>query len=1073
MYNLAQIMVIKHRNCWQMTHVSDPHSSSDSHITETQNVFVTFEHEVLDFWKRESIFKQVQVQKQNCKPYWYYDGPPFATGLPHHGHLLASTIKDVIPRYFEMQGHYVPRHFGWDCHGLPIEHEIDKSLGLSTQEAVEKLGHAGYNQACRSIVQRYTKQWEETITRIGRWVDFDHCYKTMDVNFMESVWWAFGQLWEKGLIYQGEKVVPYSTALGTGLSNFEASSNYQQTQSPAVYILLKLKNEDAYLVIWTTTPWTLPTNLAVGIGPYDYVKVRDSRSNKYLIVAESRLASLPHADQLQLVEKRSAESLVGQTYEPLFPYFASEEARGAFQILEDNYVTVDDGTGLVHLAPAHGEDDYRVCQAAGIPVICALDKSGRFTDQTPDLHGVFFKDANKQILKALKTNGHVYHQDVIEHNYPFCPRSDTPLIYKAIPSWYVAVTKIKRDILASNDSIHWVPEHIKYGRFGKWLENAKDWAISRNRFWGTPIPVWQNDQTGKTICVASVEQLASLCGQTVTDLHPEIVDGLSFSLKDEPGTYRRVPEVLDCWFESGSMPFAQLHYPFENKDLFERLFPAAFIGEGIDQTRGWFYTLTILSTALFGKSAFKNVIVNGIVMAEDGKKMSKRLKNYTPPKALLEQYGADALRLYLIQSNLVKAEEQRFCDSGVKDIVRRVLLPWLNAFKFLTTYTTIDQWTPDQRVSSEKHILDAWIQSRLQTLTAEINQHMQQYHLQGVVGNALSFLDDLTNTYIRLNRARFWQSGKGEDKLAAYTCLYDVIMQFSTLMAPFAPFMSEHIYRAFQTMHSQATSKPSIHMLAYPNAQHEKRQPVLEKAVSILQQILLLGRQSRNDAKIKIKTPLLSLTIIHSQAEMIEAIQPLIPIIQKELNVKSVVFDQDERSYIQLSAKINAAKLGRKLGKQTPIINKKIQALDFSQINQFEQSGHLTIDGHTFSGDDLLIYRQALSDSRAVSNRYVTIQLDFTLTPDLIHEGQARELVNKIQNLRKDSGFEVSDRIQLTIVSSELFCSIVNKHKQHIMDETLCHKLTVSYQHPADKTPMIPITIDEHQADLLITKDTS
>ena len=493
-----------------MTQATTPHSSNDSSLAETQNIFVTFEHQVLDFWKREHIFKKIQTQKKDCQPYWYYDGPPFATGLPHHGHLLASTIKDVIPRYHEMQGHYVPRHFGWDCHGLPIEHEIDKSLGLSTQEAVEKLGHAGYNQACRSIVQRYTQQWEETITRIGRWVDFDQCYKTMDTNFMESVWWAFGQLWDKGLIYQGEKVVPFSTVLGTGLSNFEASSNYQQTQSPAVHVLLKLKKEDAYLVIWTTTPWTLPTNLAVGIGPYDYVKVLDPQTNKHLIVAESCLAAMPRADQLRIVERRSAESLVGQSYEPLFPYFAAESAQGAFQILQDDYVTVDDGTGLVHLAPAHGEDDYRVCKAAGIPVICALDKSGQFTTACEDLAGIHFKEANKSIIKTLKSSGHLYHQDVIEHNYPFCPRSDTPLIYKAIPSWYVAVTKIKEDILAANETIHWVPEHIKHGRFGKWLENAKDWAISRNRFWGTPIPVWQNDQSGKTICVASIEQLASL-----------------------------------------------------------------------------------------------------------------------------------------------------------------------------------------------------------------------------------------------------------------------------------------------------------------------------------------------------------------------------------------------------------------------------------------------------------------------------------------------------------------------------------------------------------------------------------
>ena len=1056
-------------NC--MTQASDANQTSSESAQATQNIFVTYEHQVLALWQKDNVFKQIQAQKQDCPPYWYYDGPPFATGLPHHGHLLASTIKDVIPRYYEMQGHFVPRHFGWDCHGLPIEHEIDKSMGLSTQEAVAKLGHAGYNQACRSIVQRYTQQWEETITRIGRWVDFDQCYKTMDTSFMESVWWAFGQLWEKGLIYQGEKVVPFSTVLGTGLSNFEASSNYQQTQSPAVHVLLKLCDEDAYLVIWTTTPWTLPTNLAVGVGPYDYVKVYDPQSHKHLIVAEACLHNMPRSEQLQVIETRSADSLIGLRYQPLFPYFSEEKDRHAFQILQDDYVTIDDGTGLVHLAPAHGEDDYRVCRQAGIAVICALDKSGKFTQATPDLAGTYFKDANKSIIQSLKAAGHLYHQDVIEHNYPFCPRSDTPLIYKAIPSWYVAVTQIKSEILASNESIHWVPEHIKHGRFGKWLENAKDWAISRNRYWGTPIPVWQNDVSGQSICIASIDELAARCGQKVTDLHPEIVDQLTFTIAGETGTYRRVPEVLDCWFESGSMPFAQLHYPFENKDLFEKLFPAAFIGEGIDQTRGWFYTLTILATALFGKSAFNHVIVNGIVMAEDGKKMSKRLKNYTPPNELLEQYGADALRLYLIQSNLVKAEEQRFSDHGVKDIVRRVLLPWLNAFNFLTTYTRIDQWTPKQRAHLKDNLLDAWIQSRLQTLTADINHHMQQYHLQGIVGDALSFLDDLTNTYIRLNRSRFWADGLAEDKLAAYTCLYDTLLHFSTLMAPFAPFLSEHIYREFRSLHQETTTPTSIHMLAYPAAETAKQQPRLEQGVSLLQQIILLGRQSRNDAKIKIKTPLASLTVIHSQTEMIEAIKPLIPFIKKELNVKSVVFDQDESRYIALSAKINAAKLGRTLGKQTPYFNQKIQALRFDDINQFERDGSIDIDGHVFQGDDLLIYRAALPDSHAVSNRFVTIQLDLQLTEDLLNEGVARELINNIQNLRKDSGFEVSDRIQLRLVADAALCAIAQTHQAHIMDETLSLGMQIDDIASTAVDNMMAVQIDAHQGYLALTRE--
>ncbi len=1053
----------------QMAKHSDTEHQQPSDVTSTRNHFVEFEHEILAFWKNNDIFEKIQTQNAKLPPYWYYDGPPFATGLPHHGHLLASTIKDVIPRYFEMMGHHVPRHFGWDCHGLPIEHEIDKSLGLSTQEAVEKLGHAGYNNACRGIVQRYTQEWEETITRIGRWVDFKHSYQTMDIHFMESVWWAFGQLWEKGLIYEGEKVVPYSTVLGTGLSNFEATSNYQQVQSPSVTVLVPLVDEEAHLAIWTTTPWTLPTNLAIAIGPYDYIKVFDPQTNKQIIIAESCLDRIPNSDNIEVIEHLKASDLVGKKYKPLFDYFTSQATEHAFQILQDDYVTTSDGTGLVHQAPAHGEDDYRVCQAAGIEVICALDQSGHFTKATPDLDGLYFKDANKPIIKALKARGLLWHQDVIEHNYPFCPRSDTPLIYKAIPSWYVAVTQIKPEIIASNETINWVPDHIKHGRFGKWLENAKDWAISRNRYWGTPIPVWRNDKTGHCICIDSVSKLEAYTNKKIDDLHPEIVDELTFSITGEIGTYRRVPEVLDCWFESGAMPFAQLHYPFENKAKFDQLFPAAFIGEGIDQTRGWFYTLTILSTALFGKSAFQNVIVNGIVMAEDGKKMSKRLKNYTPPNTLLESYGADALRLYLIQSNLVKAEEQRFSDNGVKEIVRRVLLPWHNAIKFLTTYTDIDQWQPSTTIDTKNNILDCWIQSRLQTLCVVINQQMQHYQLHSIVFHVLDFLDDLTNTYIRLNRSRFWGDGVSDDKQQAYQCLYSVLKEFSIIMAPFSPFLSEHVYQTFKKRFTADNPHESIHMLRYPQPKSEKTESRLEHAVSVMQQIILLGRQCRNDAKIKIKTPLQTLTIIHSQSDILEAIKPLEHYICKELNVKEIHYDHQEEKYIRLSAKINAAKLGRSLGKEIPVLNREIQALDFTAIQHFEQTRKIHINNHVLCDDDLLIYRQALPDSQAISNRFVTISMDLNLSKSLIDEGIARELVTNIQTLRKNIGFHVSDRIHIEYDCHENLEKIIEAHRLYIMTETLCEKLTAMSSLNTEHDTHL-VSIDELQGRLTLTR---
>ncbi|MDR2212885.1 MAG: isoleucine--tRNA ligase, partial [Pseudomonadales bacterium] len=654
--------------------------TTEQHKEDTFS-FVEAEHAVLRFWKERQVFQRSLEATRDCPPYIFYDGPPFATGLPHHGHLVGSTLKDIIPRYYTMQGRYVQRRFGWDCHGLPIEHEIDKSLGISSQQAVEKLGIAGYNNECRGIVQRYTTEWEKTITRIGRWVDFENDYKTMDPTFMESVWWVLQQLWNKELIYRGVKVVPFSTALGTVLSNFEASSNYQDVQDPAVTVLFKLCDEDAYMAAWTTTPWTLPSNLGLCVNAnIEYSKVRDLDSGKEFYLASARLDAVGKQRKLAVLQTLPGSALVSKRYEPLFPYFQELAAEGAFKVMADDYVTTDSGTGIVHQAPAFGEDDYRVMRQHGVNAApCPIDFEGKFTAEVGDYQGQYVKDADKNIIRRLKESGALLVQDTVVHAYPFCPRSDTPIIYRTIPSWYVKVETLRERLAACNQQVNWVPEHIKNGRMGNWLLGAIDWCISRNRYWGTPLPIWINDVSGNALCIGSIAELQEYTGVLVSDLHREFVDQLTFTRAGEAGTYRRVEEVLDCWFESGSMPYAQLHYPFENQELFQAGFPAEYIAEGLDQTRGWFYTLLVLSTSLFDKPAFKNVIVNGIVMAEDGKKMSKRLRNFTPPDLLMEQYGADALRLYLINSGLVKAEEQRFADSGVKDMVRRALLPWYNS----------------------------------------------------------------------------------------------------------------------------------------------------------------------------------------------------------------------------------------------------------------------------------------------------------------------------------------------------------------------------------------------------------
>tara|TARA_Y100000782_G_scaffold97334_1_gene110289 strand:- start:485282 stop:488446 length:3165 start_codon:yes stop_codon:yes gene_type:complete len=1028
--------------------VSDCNQENQSNPQGDQGTFsfVDSEHRILKFWEENQTFQKSLEKTKDGAPYIFYDGPPFATGLPHHGHLVGSILKDAVPRYWTMKGRYVSRRFGWDCHGLPIEHEIDKKLGMSAADAVKEIGVAGYNNECRSIVDRYTSQWRKTITRIGRWVDFDNDYKTMDTNFMESVWWVFKELWDKDLIYQGTRVVPFSTALGTVLSNFEAGQNYQDVQDPAVTVLFKIKDEDAYLTAWTTTPWTLPSNLGLCAGAdIDYVKAKDEESGKVIYLAKALVESYEKKKKkLEILEEMKGSDLKGKRYIPLFPYFSHFEKEGAFQVHNDDYVTTDSGTGIVHLAPGFGEDDNRVMKEAGLGEVfaCPVDDAGKYTSEVSDYEGQYIKDADKAIMKRLKEEGKIYDQTVYVHSYPFCYRSDTPLIYKAIPSWYVRVEKIKDQLLKSNEQINWVPDHIKEGRFGKWLEGAKDWSISRNRVWGTPLPVWHNETTDKFICIGSIEELKKYTGVEVDDLHRDIVDPLDFQVDGEEGTYKRITEVLDCWFESGSMPYAQLHYPFENKEIFEKGFPAEFIAEGLDQTRGWFYTLTILATALYGKPAFKNVIVNGIVMAEDGKKMSKRLKNYTAPDELMEEYGADAMRLYLINGGLVRAEEMRFADSGVKDMVRRALLPWQNSHKFFSTYANIDGWNAKDYFKKSDNITDNWIISNLQTLKKSIAQEMEDYRLYNVMPALFTFIEDLTNWYIRLNRTRFWGEGLSDDKCAAYSTLYTCLLEVSQAMAPFAPFLSEHIYSELLEFSDKQKMPESIHLCSYPESQEELIRPKLEQAVDRMQQLILLGRQKRTEEKIKVKTPLSRLTVIHQDRELLDEIAKLEEYIMSELNIKNVEYDTEEDKYIDLYAKPNLPVLGKRLGKRMGQYMKLIKGLTNEQLVELEEKGSIQLSDEVFTPDDFLIFREAKEGTQAISNRLISIDLDCQLTDDLILEGLARECVNRIQRNRKDEGFNVEDRIQIEFATdSEQLLNALKSHESYICRETLADNL--------------------------------
>ena len=1015
--------------------------------------FVDMEHEVLDFWQRHDVFRRSLDATRNAPPYIFYDGPPFATGLPHHGHLVASVLKDVVPRYWTMKGRHVLRRFGWDCHGLPIEQEIDKSLGMSAKEAVAKLGVGGYNAQCRGIVERHVAEWRRTITRLGRWVDFDDDYKTMDAFYMESVWWVVKRLWDKGLVYQGFKVMPVSPALETVLANFEAGQNYLDVQDPAVTVLFRLSDEDAHLAAWTTTPWTLPSNLAVCVAAdMDYVKVVDADAGKTLYLAEARLPVYRKKHpRLQVLERLKGAQLVGRSYQPLFDYFARERERGAFVVVADDYVTADEGTGLVHQAPAFGEDDHRVLREAGIDaLVCPVTMAGMFTEEVRDFAGRFVKEADPEIIRALDAAGVLYDRDVIVHSYPHCYRTDEPLIYRAVPSWFVRVSDFRDDLVAANEQVLWVPGHIKHGRFGNWLDGAADWAISRNRVWGTPLPIWINDETGNARCVGSLDELEELTGVRVEDLHREHVDPLTFTVAGEQGVYRRVEEVLDCWFESGAMPYAQLHYPFENQGIFAQGFPAEYIAEGLDQTRGWFYTLMVLATALFNKPAFRNVIVNGLVLAEDGKKMSKSLRNYTPPDDLMEAYGADALRLHLINSGLVRAEEQRFADRAVRDMVRRALLPWHNAWTFLETYARIDDWRPSVETRQSDNILDQWILSKLQTLKARIAAEMERYRLYNVVPALFAFIGELTNWYIRLNRPRFWGEGLTPDKIAAYTTLHIAVGELAVAMAPFAPFLAEHIHQMLAKLDGKAEPTPlSVHLCEYPKADEALTKPLLEDAVTRMQQVIELGRRKREEVRIGVRTPLKTVTIIHRDEALLREIRSLENYVKAELNVKEVYYEQDEAKYIALFAKPNFPVLGKRLGKRMKAFAARIQALDANAIDAFQETGAVVIDGESFGADDIQVFREAKTGVDAVSNRYVSIALDCALNDDLVREGWAREVVRHIQNARKESGFAVSDRIVVEYAADGALAEAIATHREHIAAETLALSLE-----PGDGKPM-------------------
>ncbi|MBA3701167.1 MAG: isoleucine--tRNA ligase [Planctomycetes bacterium] len=1045
---------------------------------ESQVNLPQLEEGILKLWTQLDAFQQSNARRKGANgkgEFVFYDGPPFATGTPHYGHLLAGTIKDIVPRFWNMRGFHVDRRFGWDCHGLPIENLAQKALGLNGTPEIRTLGVDKFNEQCRSMVQTYVAEWRRTVTRMGRWVDFDNDYKTMDRDFMESVWWVFKRLWEqksadgKPRVYKAHRIMPYSWKLTTPLSNFEAGNNYKDVQDPAITVRFELKEDGfngnnpvggifhaartlgskVYALAWTTTPWTLPENLALCLGPdVLYAFVEDLENHQIYLLAHDRLSSYyKKPEQYEILTGGlTGAVLAGLKYVPLFPYFADQP--NSFRLLTDSFVSTGDGTGIVHMAPAYGEDDYRVCRAAGIDLVDPLDEEAKFTAQIPEYAGQFCKDADKAIIKRLKDEGKLVHQSTLVHSYPFCERTDTPLIYRAIEAWYVRVEDLRDQLAANNAKIRWVPEAVGSNRFGNWLKDARDWNISRNRFWGSCLPIWVNvaDATD-TLCVGSVAELEKLSGQTITDLHKHHLDKVL--IEKDGKTYQRTPEVLDCWFESGAMPYAQVHWMggADGKQA-PPVFPAQFIAEGLDQTRGWFYTLLVLSTALFDKPAFQNVVVNGLVLAEDGQKMSKSKKNYPDPHLVLDTYGADALRAYLIDSPVVRAEPLKFSEAGLKEIVRTVVLPYWNALSFFTTYAAVDGFDPrtvTARPPRERKPIDRWALSVLQSLVRDVNAEMEGYRLYNVVPRLVSFIDQLTNTYIRLNRARFWKSPDPLDQADAYHTLYQVLTTFAKVLAPFMPFLTEEVYQRL-VRPTDAAAPASVHWCDYPQADEALIDRDLERDVALSLTVTSLARKLREDHKLKIRQPLPALTIISRDPVVRAAGERFRAAIALELNVKEVRFSADEAAFCALTVKPNLKVLGKRCGPKLKGISATLSGWSFAEVTELEAGRTITVDGETISKDDLMLTRSPVAGAITASLGAVTVALDTAVTPDLMREGLAREFVSVVQQARKDAGLEVSDRIRVLFASDDTdIVAALTDHAAFIADEVLA----VEFRHDA------------------------
>ncbi len=995
---------------------------------ESQPDLPALEQRILDFWQRDETFAASVTQRSADDEFVFYDGPPFANGLPHYGHLLTGFVKDAVPRYRTMRGQRVERRFGWDCHGLPAEAEAERQLGISGVQAITDHGIAEFNSYCHTSVLRYTSEWERYVTRQARWVDFANDYKTLDLPYMESVMWAFKELWDKGLVYEGFRVLPYSWALETPLSNSETRMDdaYKQVQDPALTVAFELDSGE-WLLAWTTTPWTLPSNLALAVGPdVDYAVIE--LAGRRMILAEARLVAYERelGEATRVGTVRGAD-LVGRRYRPLLPYFADHA--NAFRVLGAEFVTTEDGTGVVHLAPAFGEDDQLVCQANGIDLVIPVDGAGRFTAEVPDLEGLLVFDANPVVIRMLKERGVVIRHETYDHSYPHCWRTGTPLIYKAVSSWFVAVTAIKDRMLELNQQIRWVPEHLKDGSFGKWLANARDWTISRNRFWGAPIPVWRSDdpQYPRIDVYGSIADLERDFGVTITDLHRPAIDDLVRPNPDDPtgrSMMRRVPEVLDCWFESGSMPFAQVHYPFEQREWFEQHYPGDFIVEYIGQTRGWFYTMHVLATALFDRPAFSTCVSHGIVLGDDGQKMSKSLRNYPDPMAVFDQYGADAMRWYLLSSAILRGSDFSVTEQGIRDTVRQAILPLWNVWYFQSLYARAAGRMGTVRTDST-HVLDRYILAKTQEFVDAQTRAMDDYDLFAACGGIREFVEVLSNWYVRRSRDRFWAGDP--DAIDTLHTVLDVVCRVA---APLLPFTTEAVYQGL-------TGQRSVHLADWPEVHQLPGDAALVASMDRVRSVCSAALSVRKAHQLRVRLPLAELLVAGDDVAVLEDFTDLIA---DEVNVKSVRLSTDVASIATKQLQVVPAALGPRLGAATQQVIKAVKAGDWSVDGDHVTAGGVQLHPGEYAlalvaPDDVAMV--ALDDGAGV------VVLDVEVTPELEAEGVARDLIRLVQQARRDAGLDVSDRIVLSLGLDDDQRRQIAGHVDTIAGETLATSVTI------------------------------